>query len=255
MYIKEILEIDNLKYGDTPKKFKPKEAKKLFRDGWLEELNVTPPPSNSSRQTKQEIEGMVKNMKNLSDEQKKIYINTDHDTSYYIKEYMSNEDLDWELEDIEKIINSSKHIGRYYKNHFQRPRPRQVAEKLGIDFKYMKTETTDSPAYPSNHALQAKIVAHYYSSIYPDHKTNLHLMAEKSAQGRVDAGVHYPSDKMAAYEIADQVMKFFKYKKLEEDAPMNATGSAVSTDVPVVRKKKNKYEPSQLFDLIKRNSK
>jgi hypothetical protein len=80
-------------------------------------------------------------------------------------------------------------------------------------------------------------------------------MAEKSAQGRIDAGVHYPSDKMEAYNIADQAMKYFKYSKLEEDAPINSTGSAVSTDVPVVRKKKNKYEPSQLFDLIKRNSK
>ena len=255
MYIKEILKIDNLKYGDTPKTFDAKQCKKMFRDGWLEEITISPPPANSSTQTRKEIMGMKDNMKNLSDEQKKIYINTDHDTSYYIKEYMSNEDLDWQQEDIEKIIKSAKHIGRYYKNEFQRPRPRQVAEKLGIDFKYMETETTDSPAYPSNHALQAKVVAHYYSSIYPEHKVNLHIMAEKSAQGRVDAGVHYPSDKMAAYEVADQAMKFFKYSKLEEDAPINATGSAVSTNVPVVRKKKNKYEPSALFDIIKNYAK
>lgn len=254
MYIKEIIEIDNLQYGEITKKFKPKEAKKLFRDGWIEDIDVTPPPSNSSKQTRNEIEGMIENMKNLSDEKKKIYINTDHDTSYYIKEYMSNEDLDWDIEDIEKIIDASKHIGRYYKIKFQRPRPRQVAEKLGIKYDYMETDTTDSPSYPSNHALQAKIVAHYYSSIYPEHKTNLHLNADKSAQGRVDAGVHYPSDKMCAYQIADQVMKYFKYTKLEEDAPMNATGSAVSTNVPVVRKK-NKYEPSKLFDLIKKYSK
>ena len=59
---------------------------------------------------------------------------------------------------------------------------------------------------------------------------------------------------MCAYQIADQVMKYFKYTKLEEDAPINATGSAVSTDVHVVRKK-NKYEPSKLFDLIKKYSK
>ena len=115
MYIKEVLEIDNLQYGEITKKFKPKEAKKLFRDGWMEDIDVIPPPSNSSTQTKREIEGMVENMKNLSDEQKKTYINTDHDTSYYIKEYMSNNDLSWELDDIEKIIDASKHIGRYYK--------------------------------------------------------------------------------------------------------------------------------------------
>ena len=47
-------------------------------------------------------------------------------------------------------------------------------------------------------------------------------------------------------------MTYFKYDILE-DAPLNATGTAVVTDVPVVKKKK-KYEPAQLFDLIKRNS-
>jgi hypothetical protein len=44
---------------------------------------------------------------------------------------------------------------------------------------------------------------------------------------------------------------------LKEDAPMNATGTAVSTDAPIVRKKKKKggsaYEPSKLFDLLRRN--
>ena len=58
MYIKEVLEIDNLQYGEITKKFKPKEAKKLFRDGWMEDIDVTPPPSNSSTQTKREIEGI-----------------------------------------------------------------------------------------------------------------------------------------------------------------------------------------------------
>jgi|TARA_B110000285_G_scaffold7812_1_gene8035 hypothetical protein len=46
--------------------------------------------------------------------------------------------------------------------------------------------------------------------------------------------------------------------KMWEDAPVNATGSAVSTDVPIVKKKnknKDQYEPAQLFDLIRRNSK
>ena len=40
-------------------------------------------------------------------------------------------------------------------------------------------------------------------------------------------------------------------KKQWEDAAMNATGSAVSTDVPIVKKKK-KQVPSKIFDLISR---
>ena len=52
-------------------------------------------------------------------------------------------------------------------------------------------------------------------------------------------------------------MTYSKDKRKEEqlkqweDAAMNATGSAVSTDVPIVKKKK-KQEPSKIFDLISR---
>jgi hypothetical protein len=52
-------------------------------------------------------------------------------------------------------------------------------------------------------------------------------------------------------KIAEEVM--FKYFKgdIEEDAPMNATGSAVSTHQPVVRKKKN---DKTILGLLKRNA-
>jgi hypothetical protein len=51
--------------------------------------------------------------------------------------------------------------------------------------------------------------------------------------------------------IADTIKDYFKTDKLTEDAPMNATGSAVSTDVPIVRKKK-KHVPNLVFDKIYR---
>ena len=51
--------------------------------------------------------------------------------------------------------------------------------------KYLDTETAHSPAYPSNHALQAKVVANFYGKIYPAHQdklrkwqTNVHMVEE-----------------------------------------------------------------------------
>tara|TARA_B110000459_G_scaffold200096_1_gene247951 strand:- start:3144 stop:3311 length:168 start_codon:yes stop_codon:yes gene_type:complete len=40
-----------------------------------------------------------------------------------------------------------------------------------------------------------------------------------------------------------------------EDAPMNATGAAVSTDANSIgfKKRNKKYEPNALFTLLKRN--
>jgi hypothetical protein len=31
-----------------------------------------------------------------------------------------------------------------------------------------------------------------------------------SAEGRINAGVHYPSDKFVAYEIADKLVEFLR---------------------------------------------
>ena len=251
-YIKNILEVNNLVFDkDPPKKFKKKEADKLFDDKWLD-MDVPPPPSNDSRQTLGEINEIIDRREMLSDFNKKVYIHTNKDTSYYIKEHLDSQDLEYDLKDIERITDSAKHIGRYYKNKFNRPRPRQIAEKLGIDkFTYETLETTGSPAYPSNHALQARMVAHYYGEKYPAQKKYLLKAADMSAEGRVNAGVHYPSDKQCAYMIADTIKDYFKTDKLTEDAPMNATGSAVSTDVPIVRKKK-KHVPNLVFDKIYR---
>lgn len=253
MFIEAVQNLNSVKHEGKTKDVDKEELGKLFDTKVLDEISVTPPPANNSKKTLDEIKGMIDNIKMLSDEQKSQYLNTDDDTSYYIKQYMSNEDLPFDAVDIEKITDSARHIGRKFKNEFMRPRPYQLAKELGMNMKYFKTDTTDSPAYPSNHALQARVVAQYYASIYPEHRNNLLQAAELSGQGRVDAGVHYPSDKIAGYQLADKAMKYFKYEILE-DAPVNATGSAVSTDVPVVRKKK-KYEPAQLFDLLKKHYK
>lgn len=248
-YIKNILEVNDLVFDKPHKPFKKKESDKLFDDKWMD-MDVPPPPSNDSKQTLAEINEIIDRREMLSDFDKRVYINTNKDTCYYIKEHLDGQDLEYDLEVIERITDSVKHIGRYYKNKFNRPRPRQIAEKLGLDkFSYEKLETTNSPAYPSNHALQARMVAHYYGEKYPAQKKYLLRAADMSAEGRINAGVHYPSDKHCAYMIADKLKEFFKSDKLNEDAPVNATGSAVSTDAPIVRKKK-KHVPNLVFDKI-----
>ena len=52
-------------------------------------------------------------------------------TLHIIKQYLDEQDLDWDEDVAEDIMDRVKHIGRHYKNHFNRPRPYQIAEKLG----------------------------------------------------------------------------------------------------------------------------
>lgn len=241
MFIEARLNVDKLIYAENPpKKFNKKECDKLFDDGWMD-MEVPLPPKNSSRTTIQEINEIIDRREMLSDFDKRVYINTNESTTYYIREFLDGQDLEYNPKDIERITFAAKHIGRYYKNKFNRPRPHQVAEALGMDkYTYEKYETTGSPSYPSNHALQARMVAHYYGEKYPAQKKHLLKAADMSAEGRINAGVHYPSDKHIAYEIADNLVEFFKMDELTEDAPMNVTGVSTATDPSVghIRKKK-----------------
>tara|TARA_B100000902_G_scaffold123142_1_gene123166 strand:- start:11047 stop:12843 length:1797 start_codon:yes stop_codon:yes gene_type:complete len=260
MFIESVQKLDSLKSQFDAKKVKKKELGKFFDIKCLEKLDMKDPPANTSKETRAELEQMSKQIKNLSDAKKKEYIDTDHDTAYYIKEYMEDNDLEFSERFIEVLIKSARNVGRHFKNKYMRPRPYVVAKKLDMPIKFLDTETAHSPAYPSNHALQAKVVANYYSKIYPAHQDQLFEMADKSGEGRVNAGIHYPSDKTAGYKVADDMMEYIldwdaHNNILDEDAPVNATGAAVSTDTPLVRsrnryKDKNKKEAEKLYTRI-----
>ena len=133
---------------------------------------------------------------------------------------------------------------------FNRPRPYQLADALNIPFDRYKTETSNTPSYPSGHTVQPKLVANYYATIYPEHKNGLFEGAIKSAMGRVRMGVHFPSDIEAGHDLANKLMKYLKFDMME-DAPVNATGSAVAgtgSDVAHWKPKKRK----KLYDVLTR---
>ena len=81
-------------------------------------------------------------------------------------------------------------------------------------------------------------------------------MADKTAYGRVNAGLHFPMDYSAGVKLADSLNDYLDFDyELSEDAPVNATGSAVSTDTPLVRSrskylKKNKKDTEKIYTRI-----
>ena len=85
MFIEEILKIDNLvfKPQDELKKAKYNRIE-LFEDGW-QNIILPNPPKNSSTETRNEIEEIKKRYDQKTDEDIQQYINSDEDSSYYIK--------------------------------------------------------------------------------------------------------------------------------------------------------------------------
>ena len=74
MYIREVLEsLDTLVF-DKPKKLKrvKYENIEIFEDGW-KDIDIAPPPSNTSKISKSEIEDVIKQSDGASDETCLLY--------------------------------------------------------------------------------------------------------------------------------------------------------------------------------------
>lgn len=66
--------------------------------------------------------------------------------------------------------------------------------------------SANNPSYPSGHAYQSWVLYKHLSEMYPHLERPLHDMAERCANIRVIAGLHFPSDGLYSKQL---VMKKF----------------------------------------------
>ena len=80
----------------------------------------------------------------------------------------------------------------------------------------LHSDSMKSPAYPSGHSLQSRLLANHFSKKYPNHKEGLIKAAEECGMGRVLAGFHYVADYHCGNLLANKmfiVMNRYNYGK------------------------------------------
>ena len=206
-HFNEQKDIDSLKYD----KVKEKPTPLLKGEDW-KNINVPEPPRNSSPEAKSELSTIKELGSNRT--QKDINSIKEHDmaATYAIRDYLEENDLLYDTEDITKIVETGAGISRFYKNKFQRIRPWQLAKELGMEINHMDfpSDSMQTPSYPSGHSLQSRLVAEYYIKKYPEHRKGLIAAAEECGQGRVKAGWHFPSDHDVGVLIATEIAPMVK---------------------------------------------
>ena len=105
---------------------------------------------------------------------------------------------------LKKEVVSPVIVGKimYYKKLYNRARPFQVAPQI-VDALYSTTANT--PSYPSGHAFQAYYAAKLLSQWEPEKKQEWEAIAERVANIRIIAGLHYPSDRDFARRLVDKL--------------------------------------------------
>tara|TARA_Y100000361_G_scaffold55389_2_gene48325 strand:- start:327 stop:2690 length:2364 start_codon:yes stop_codon:yes gene_type:complete len=238
--MKSFAEIINENYTDSEldrfrhTKLKPKRLKALISDYSefehidLEAWQGYPFPPNSSEQTRKEIQYLISIGQKRQRWQDEMVL---YDTKVIeaFKDYLDEYGLEINMERVERIYNHSNPIILSLKRHYGRPRPKVIAEKLGLPLDTFPLKTAETPSYPSGHATQGMLVSLVIADEVPlEHRKNILDIGKRIGESRIIAGAHYQSDtdfgvKLGKhlYEISKKGMepdlKFESFELKEED--------------------------------------
>lgn len=197
--------IDEIVYGDMDEKTDALSKKEhpLFKG----RFKVEPPPSNTSKKTIEELKELEKMSHFKSKDIMKDMKDFDVAQIKPFEDYLKENSLDFDFKMLNKILKQGEILGLKLKKKFNRPRPHQIAPKMGLNIMYHDLKTDDTPAYPSNHSLISSLIALYLSSLHPKHEKGFMDIADRIGMSRLYGGTHYRSDHESARKLAKDIMK------------------------------------------------
>ena len=219
---------DDIVYGDPLDRHervmsKPHEILPVDSDQSL----VSAPPSNSSDETRAELMD-IQDRVEMKKDNEELLSKWDLDLVAPFVKYLKDNDLKHDKKFLDDLVSQSTVIILKQKYLFNRPRPKQMAKHFGIPLSVLKSGTAATPAYPSGHSTQSRVVALYLSGLHRDHARSFLDMAEECGQSRLNAGLHYPSDHEAGVDLGNKLyasMKTDEIKNLKyKDLPAHPTG-------------------------------
>ena len=206
--------IDNIKFS-TGKDFEywkqnPYELPEGLDIDWK---NILPePPPNRSEQTKSELRKVQLASTNRTDAEVKLVYEVDKDPGLIFVPFLQEKNLPYPEEEIETYWSVIYPIVMNLKWLHNRPRPYQLGPKYGMEIKYIRTDTHDTPAYPSGHTAYGNLVALILSEKYTKYSKNFQAFAIQTGEARVLQGVHYPSDNDASFKLTNKIWREVQYK-------------------------------------------
>ena len=114
------------------------------------------------------------------------------------------------VEEMDQIMTNSRviFIAMSLKYFYNRARPAHIApeiinEKNGT---LLHSDSANTPAYPSGHAIQGYYLAKILSRKFPAKTQSIMEIATKCANIRIMAGLHYPSDRDFGWCVVDNYL-------------------------------------------------
>ena len=167
------------------------------------------PPRDDSFDTTQEIK-----------ELQRIVLNKDFATKYdnmskaFTEVARKNNVKDFDETISDDLIKRSTNMIIDLKKHFNRPRPKVVADKMNLELEVLDLASAKTMSYPSGHSAQAFLIAGVLGDKYPKARNAFKKLAKKISYSRRVAHVHYKSDSRFGELIGKNLHKHIKQKQL-----------------------------------------
>ena len=156
------------------------------------------PPSDNSLTTKKEIEEL------RNTPIKKRYIEENDDIVKTFGKIVNEDKF------VQNVINKSSPVILKIKKHYNRPRPKVIAKKMGFKMKDVELPSMKTPSYPSGHSAQGFLIGMLLSDKYPSKKSKLMKAAQNISHSRRAARAHYKSDSLFGERLGKEMYKYIK---------------------------------------------
>ena len=209
------MSLDDIKYGNTTKEqnLKVKEdrsgiIKACEEKGIIKDILENHPfPTNTSDETKNELEYLTKVTKEASEEDLNFckLIETNHYDFFVI--VAKKLGLNVSKEEILKWVEDIDPVLFYLKDKFNRPRPYQLAKELNLPLYPITASDANSAAYPSGHTLDFLVILYHFGKMKSEIAEEVDTLYHKIKRVREISGLHYPSDRTVSEYLFKQLIK------------------------------------------------
>ena len=102
---------------------------------------------------------------------------------------------------VKNLIDTSRPVIMKIKNYHNRKRPNVLAGNFGIDLQYYRMESAQTPAFPSGHSAQSRLIYLILSDMFPSMEKEFKKVADNISESRIAGRVHYLSDKIVGEKL------------------------------------------------------
>ena len=113
---------------------------------------------------------------------------------------------------VSDLIDKSAPIITKLKKHFNRPRPKVIAKRLGISMQDYEMNSMKTPSYPSGHSAQGVLIGKVLAKKYPQAAKQFIQAGNNISKSRNIAKAHYKSDSKIGEMLGNEMFEYIKSK-------------------------------------------